>query len=162
MAAIINPLLLGVLAPAMAVMATLSYLAAVLFWWRGGRRQTQAAAPLRNPLELRVALLFGALLAAILLLGEVFREYFGAAGLYALAAFSGVADVDAINLALSRMSLDDLVPDAAVLGIVIATISNTFVKAILAAVIGGRSLAIRVLPPLFTAALGGWLVAWLL
>ncbi|MFQ5488658.1 MAG: MgtC/SapB family protein [Gammaproteobacteria bacterium] len=161
-AVIINPALLAVLAPAMMVMAALSYLAAVLFWWRGGRRQTAAAAPLRNPLELRVALLFGALLAVILLLGEVFREYFGAAGLYALAAFSGVADVDAINLTLSRMSLDGLLPDAAMLGIVIATASNTFVKAVLATAIGGRALATRVLPPLFIAALVGLLVAWLL
>ena len=61
-----------------------------------------------NPLELTSALAFGALLAAIMLLGKALTEWFGDAGVYGLAAASGVADVDAINLSLAGMSRDDL------------------------------------------------------
>lgn len=50
------------------------------------------------PLELGTALSFGALLVLVMLLGKALQNRFGETGVLALAAASGVADVDAIAL----------------------------------------------------------------
>jgi len=59
------------------------------------------------------------------------------------------------------MSTVDLSLDVAVLAIIIATSSNTMVKAMLALFIGGHGLATRVFIPLFVAAGAGLITAWL-
>jgi len=110
---------------------------------------------LSNPLELRPALFFGAILILVILLGKAAIQFFGDAGLYLLAAVSGIADVDPINLTLSRMSIADLSLNVAVLGIVIAASTNTLLKAVLAVFIGGPALGVRVLVPLLIAAAAG-------
>jgi uncharacterized membrane protein (DUF4010 family) len=79
----------------------------------------------------------------------------------ALAAASGVADVDAITLSLARMSLDDLLARIAVSGVVVAAGVNNLVKAGMATVIGGRRLGLRVGSPLVASTLGGLLAVWL-
>ncbi len=159
-AGVVNPALLPALTPPLLSMAGLTYLAALWFWRQGGAAPALPAT-LRNPLELRVALVFGALLALVMLLGEALRATFGAAGLYGLAAVSGLADVDAMTLALSRMSQGDLALASAVAGIVIAGAANSVVKAVLAGLVGGRALALKVAPALALAAGGGLsLVSW--
>ncbi|MEQ8516733.1 MAG: DUF4010 domain-containing protein, partial [Chromatocurvus sp.] len=87
------------------------------------------------------------------------RDAFGDKGLLALAAASGVTDVDAITLSLSRMSLDDVAVPTAVLGIVIAAAANTLAKAAMAAGIGGRAVGVRVGVVLVASALTGLAVA---
>lgn len=108
---------------------------------------------LRNPVELKSALLFGALLGLIMLLGEALSAWAGDAGLWALAAASGLADVDAITLSLARMSADDTAASVAAVGIVIAAGANSLVKGGMALAIGGRQLGLRVLLPLATGSL---------
>ncbi|MGD2112416.1 MAG: MgtC/SapB family protein [Gammaproteobacteria bacterium] len=156
-------LLQPLLAPAV-VMALLTYGAALYYWSgtinRKGKQDT--ATPLDNPLELKAAVVFGALLAMITLLGKALRAWLGAAGIYMLAAASGVADVDAITLSLSRMSQDELETGTAVIGIIIAAAVNSLVKGGMAATIGGRALGLRVGVPLLVASSAGLTVAWLL
>ena len=82
-------------------------------------------------------------------------------GLLALAAASGVADVDAITLSLARISQDDLALPVAVTGIVIAAAVNSVVKGCMAAFIGGRKIGLRVGAPLLVGATGGLLSTWL-
>jgi uncharacterized membrane protein (DUF4010 family) len=155
-------LLQPLLAPA-TVMALVTYAAALYFWWATGRKGKQeTATPLDNPLELKAAVVFGALLALITLLGKALRAWLGAAGIYMLAAASGVADVDAITLSLSRMSQDELETGTAVLGIIIAAAVNSLVKGGMAVSIGGSALGMRVGVPLFIASSAGLLTAWLL
>jgi uncharacterized membrane protein (DUF4010 family) len=117
---------------------------------------------LGNPLELKSALFFGALLVLIILLGKAAIHFFGETGIYLLAAVSGIADVDPINLTLSRMSNAELSLDVAILSIVIASSSNTLIKAMLAVFIGGSSMGVRVLLPLVFVVLAGLTTAWLL
>jgi uncharacterized membrane protein (DUF4010 family) len=117
---------------------------------------------LNNPLELKSALFFGALLVLVILLGKVAIHYLGETGIYLLAAVSGIADVDSINLALSRMSITELSLDVAVVSIVIASSSNTLVKAFLAVFIGGSNMAMRVLLPLIFVGIAGLTTAWLM
>ncbi|MGH7433583.1 MAG: MgtC/SapB family protein [Candidatus Methylomirabilales bacterium] len=162
-AGLVNPQLLERLWAAAAVMAALVYGTALSYWrFSAGRADDTAATPFKNPLELRTALSFGALLAVIMILGEALKAWLGEAGILMLAAASGVAEVDAITLSLARMSRGDLAPGVAVTGLVTAAAANSFLKGALAAGIGGRQLGLRVGAPLLAASAGGLLSVWCL
>lgn len=159
-ASVLNPDLFTLLLVPAAVMALLTYLPALMYWRAQSHQETEAVSPLKNPLELKTALSFGLLLALVMLLGKALRNWFGEAGVLALAAASGVANVDAITLSLARMSQDDLVLPVAVTGIVIAAAVNSLVKGGMAASIGGRKFGLRVGLPLLGSAIGGLVSAW--
>ncbi|MEQ6917053.1 MgtC/SapB family protein [Halomonas aquatica] len=161
-AAVISPGLLPRLLLPITVMGLMLYLPAIHLW----RRHRQALkvdipTPIQNPLELRTALLFGGLLALIMMLGEWLRDWLGEAGIYLLAASSGMADVDAITLSLTRMSLERITPSTAVLGIVIAATANNLMKSGLATVLGTRPLGKRVALPMVASMVAGLALAWL-
>lgn len=84
---------------------------------------------LKNPLQFFTALQFGLLLGVILLLATAMEEWYGDRGIYLLSLFSGLMDVDAITLSLSRMAQEGTDKSVATLGILIAVITNTLVKA---------------------------------
>ncbi|VAW60077.1 FIG01200667: hypothetical protein [hydrothermal vent metagenome] len=158
---LINPALFNQLIVPMAVMTLLILSFAAVVWHKKSSQPLDELTQLKNPLELKPALFFSGLLIVVILLGKTAIYFFGDAGLYILAAVSGIADVDPINLTISRMSSVDLSLDVAVLGIIIATTSNTMVKAVLALSIGGQALVTRVFLPLFVAAVAGLITAWL-
>ena len=116
---------------------------------------------MRNPLELRSAISFGLLLGVVMLLGKALEARFGQAGIIALAAASGVADVDAITLSLADMSGESLSIPVAVAGMVVAAAVNSVAKAVIATAIGGREIGLRVGLPLLGSAVAGVLVAYL-
>lgn len=162
-AGLINPALLPVLLTPMAVMSLLTFFFAALIW---REKETNKATPnlstLINPLELKSALFFGALLVLVLLLGKAAVHYYGETGVYLLALLSGIADVDPINLTLSKMSRTDLPVNVAVLGIVIAASTNTLIKAGLAVAVGGRKMFLQVVLPLLITASAGLAVLWII
>jgi uncharacterized membrane protein (DUF4010 family) len=92
---------------------------------------------LKNPLQLGMALQFGVLLAVILLLAEAMKEWFGNQGVYVLSVVSGLMDVDAITLSLSRSAHSDLAAEVAITGIVLACATNTVFKGLIFAFIAG-------------------------
>ncbi|MGD2055607.1 MAG: DUF4010 domain-containing protein, partial [Gammaproteobacteria bacterium] len=149
------------LVPAL-VMALLIYGPALFYWWSLRRRKSDATTPFSNPLEIKAALSFGALLALVMLLGKALQAWLGDAGVLMLATASGVADVDAITLSLARMSQDELAIRVAVMGILIAAAVNSLVKGGMASVIGGKQVGLRVAAPLLVSAVAGLLVAWFL
>jgi uncharacterized membrane protein (DUF4010 family) len=65
---------------------------------------------------------------------------------YLVAALSGLTDVDAITLSLSRSALSELEPQVAVRGIALAVVSNSLIKGVLIAVLGGVRLPLMTLP----------------
>ena len=154
---LIKPLLLPAL-----VMALLVYAPALYYWWSMRATKYDATETLSNPLEIKTALSFGALLALVMLLGKSLQVWLGEAGVLMLATASGVADVDAITLSLARMSQDELATRVAATGIVIAAAVNSLVKGAMAAVIGGREVGLRVGVPLLMCAVTGLLLAWFL
>ncbi|SEI57781.1 Uncharacterized membrane protein, DUF4010 family [Allopseudospirillum japonicum] len=160
-ASVINPELSASLAMPMLLMGAFVYLPAIFYWWTGSQTLITDVKRPANPLSLTSALMFGALLAGILLLSQGLQLWLGEAGILLVAAASGVADVDPINLSLSRMSRDGgLGLDIAVLGIVIAASVNSLLKASMAGVLGGKGLVQRVSIPLFLAVVSGLLAAW--
>ena len=159
---VINRDLLPSLIWPVVVMTALLYGPALLIW-RRNNRHTQVSQPTlnQNPLDLTSALVFGVLLTAILLLGEFLGNWLGDAGIYVLAATSGIADVDAITLSLTRMSNNNLATSTAVIGIVIAAATNNLVKSALAGFIGNRQTGLLVGIPMVLSLGAGLLVAWL-
>ncbi len=155
-AAVISPALLASLWLPISLMALTLYLPSLLIWRRHHRQElVESPALIKNPLELRLALLFGALLALIMLLGEWLRSALGDAGIYLLATTSGLADVDAITLSLTRMSLETIAGQTAVLGIILAAATNNLVKAGLAGLLGTRDIGWRVAGPMLASLLIG-------
>ena len=157
---LINSALFVALVVPMAVMSAVTLFSAAVIWCKNDDPPPDELTHLINPLELKPALFFGALLVLVLLLGKAAIHYFGETGLYLLAFVSGIADVDPINLTLSRMSTAELPPGVAVLGIVIASSTNTLVKAVLAVFVGGFGLGVRVFVPLLMAVGAGLLTVW--
>jgi len=157
---LINPALFNQLVAPMAGMTILILISAAIVWHRKSDQPPNELIHLKNPLELKPAFIFSGLLILVIILGKTSIYFFGDEGLYLLAAASGIADVDPINLTLSRMSSVDLSLDVATMGIVIASSSNTMVKAILASFVGGHSIGIRVFFPLLVAAMVGLIIAW--
>jgi len=100
---------------------------------------------LDNPFQLGMALRFGLLLGLILLLSEAVKEWFGDEGIYLLSVASGLMDVDAITVSLSRMARNDLNSEVASLGIVLASATNTLIKGIIFAAIAGWKDSIRLI-----------------
>jgi uncharacterized membrane protein (DUF4010 family) len=135
--------------------------AAALWFMRTASRELETRAPMENPLELRVAVTFGVVLAVVLLMTKALESWLGHAGLMLLAAVSGIADVDAITLSLARASRGGDLTVVAVTGLVIGAAVNSLVKAGMAAVIGGRALGSRVMLPLAAASAAGGLITWL-
>lgn len=137
----IAPGLLGALWPLL-VAGAIPLLAAALGAWRRLDARPHPSMPeVRNPTELKTSLSFGALYAVVLLLAAVLASEVGARGLYALAAISGLTDVDAIALSgLQLLRLEQIGPLDAITVIGLAVLSNTAVKAFTAAAIGGAAL----------------------
>lgn len=99
-------------------------------YMRQERRQQGGSKIFKNPFELGPAITFGLLYAAILLAAHSARLFFGNAGVYVSSILSGLVDVDAITITVSKLSgsgndLDLVVASRAV---VFAAASNTLVK----------------------------------
>ena len=157
----IDAALWPLLGPPLLAAGLVGYLAAAVLLWRAPKSEPAGEFRLSNPFELGPALKFGALLTGIMLLTRAATEWLGDAGVYLLALVSGLADVDAINLSLSRMAGESLALELAAAGILLAAVSNTAVKAALAGLGGG----VRLLLPVgfaFGAALGAGAVAHIL
>lgn len=160
--ALINNRLLPHLIWPVVVMTILLYLPAYIIWKHHEHTLSVDQPALKqNPLELKFALAFGLLLTAILFLGELLRGWLGDTGIYMLAATSGIADVDAITLSLTRMSQSSIAMQTAVIGIIIAAAVNNLVKAGIAGAIGKRALGWRVGGPMMLSLVAGLGVAWL-
>lgn len=143
--AAINAELLQRIGPMLGV-AGLVYVAAGLLAMRQGSDvgETKPIA-LVNPFDLITVLKFGALLAAILLLAKTVTDAAGSAGAYLLAAVSGLADVDAITLAMARGAPAQLGGETAGIAIMIAAAVNSMSKSALSWFAGGVGVGSRML-----------------
>lgn len=149
------------LGPPLAAMMGVCAVVSAAAWLLGRDGNGEPPEP-GNPAELKSALIFGALYAVILLAVAFARDRFGTAGLYIVAAISGLTDVDAITLSTARLvESARLEPGAGWRAILLASMSNLVFKAGIVAMLGSRALLGRVVL-LFGAALaGGGAILWL-
>lgn len=145
--ALFNSALVGRLAVPLGLAgATLAAIGALLLLMPHDR-DGEDGEPLRlgNPFELSTVLQFGALLTVITVAAKLATGAAGALGAYALAAVSGLADVDAVTLSMSRLATGPLGPDTAVRAIGLVVAVNTLAKAVLGWVTGGAAVGRRLL-----------------
>jgi uncharacterized membrane protein (DUF4010 family) len=155
----------GLLRPMLTLLGggALAGLVVLYLAWR--RLDDQHSAPvleMNNPTEIRAALSFGLLYAAVLFAAAWLSDWVGSQGVYAVALVSGLTDVDAITLSSLRLfNLGNLQIDQTANTILLAVLSNIVFKSGLTAVIGGSALARQVLPGMAAVA-GGLILGWLL
>jgi uncharacterized membrane protein (DUF4010 family) len=110
-----------------------------------------------NPAQLKTALVFGVIYAFVLLAVAAAKQWFGESALYAVSIISGLTDMDAITLSLSRMvETRHLEPEMGWRFILVASLSNLVFKGILAALLGSPRFAARI-AIFFAVAVGGGL-----
>lgn len=143
---VINPLLVQLIWPVVAIMMAALYLPAWWIWQHSAVEKIDKPNKQSNPLALQSALFFGLVLAVIMLLSHALSDWFGDTGVLLLAALSGITDVDAISLALGRQSTQTLEVATAAFGIIIAASVNTLVKMGMVVAIGDKQLWHKVMP----------------
>ena len=118
-------------------------------WWfyrhsKAAEINLENSAITKNPLQLSEAIKFGILFGIIYGAIALVQTRYGNLGVYLVALFSGLTDVDAITLSLSEMAKDGkLVEMAAMNGIVIASVTNSIVKLGIVYWLGGVKLGWR-------------------
>lgn len=104
-------------------------------------KETNISLKLSNPVELKTAVGYAFILAIFSVFIQGANHWFGNTGVYILATISGLADVDAVTITLSRAVNKTISFEVARNGIFLAVFMNTLVKIVLARIIGGRQLA---------------------
>lgn len=128
----------------MSVMISIAVLMSIVVWF-WSRKTTEVMPEQSNPTELKSALAFGMLYAIILFAVAATREHFARSGLFVVAVFSGLTDMDAITLSTSRLvAAERLTPHIGWKVIVAAVMANLAFKAGLVAMLGHRKLFLRV------------------
>jgi uncharacterized membrane protein (DUF4010 family) len=83
---------------------------------------------LKNPLELRFALLFGLIFGIVIVVSKAAQLYLGTEALYGVSAIAGITSVDAIVLSVIHLLPVSINISTAVAAIIIATASNNVIK----------------------------------
>ncbi len=112
---------------------------------------------LGNPLDISNVLLFGLQYVGITFFVYYANIYLGTKGLFITGIISGLADVDAINISMSKLSLVKINPSMAAIVILLAVLSNTVFKIGISYAKGSNKLRKQVLvglvPSIFIALL---------
>lgn len=113
------------------------------------RKDPQPIPEQKNPTELKAALVFAGIYAAVTFALAAAKHWLGPQGLYVVAVLSGLTDMDAITLSTSRLvehaeSESALAPGVAWRLIAVAAMSNLAFKGLMAAAIGNRRFAAMV------------------
>jgi uncharacterized membrane protein (DUF4010 family) len=136
---IINPELLKSLWLPLLLFATAGFIVTV-FFYRKMQTEILIEDILKNPFELKSALLFGAIFGVIIMLTTAAQVYFGDSGIYVASALAGLSSVDAIVVTISNLVADIIPLNVAVRAIVIALIANTVIKILITIIWGSDEL----------------------
>jgi uncharacterized membrane protein (DUF4010 family) len=145
----------------LAVMLLVLTALSLLVWWRS-RNEPHTMPEQENPSELKAALFFGLLYAAVLFAVAAMKERFGSQGLYLVAVLSGLTDVDAITLSTAQLvNGGRLEANSGWRVILLAALSNLLFKAGAVALLGQRRLLLQI-AALYgvTSAVGVGLLLW--
>lgn len=119
-----------------------------IWQWRRRGASTVSGADMETvaPFDLGTALGFGAFLAVMAVLIPAVQQWLGTPGVYALAALSGVADVDATVISVTRLHGDTgLSATTTVTALALTALTNMVTKAAIARTTGGAALGWLVL-----------------
>jgi len=153
--AVVSSGLLGQLLPVLAC-ALVPGLASVVYRVRRLHRQHEPPMPeIKNPTELRVAIVFALLYGVVLLVAAWLHDKAGAAGVYGVALVSGLTDVDPITLSSLRLfGIGNLAATQVTTAIGLAYIANIAFKLGMIGIVGGAEMLRRCSPGLALTAAG--------
>lgn len=116
------------------------------------------ATPTGGVFSLRTALVFGSILAVIVVVSAGLEERYGEAGLLLAAVVAGLVDTHSAAISVaSLVASGKIQPQDAVLPIIAGLTSNTISKILMAVSAGGWAFALRVVPGLLLVALAAWI-----
>jgi len=155
--AVVAPSRLSAVGTPLALMLTWMVLVASAAYLMGRRAGNAELPQSGNPAELKPALVFAAIYAAVTLAVAFAKARFGDSGLLPVALVSGLTDVDAITLSTANLAESGrLEPATTWRLILIAVLANLAFKGACACVLGSRTLRVWVVA-LFGAAIAGGL-----
>lgn len=99
-----------------------------LFQRKKNQDLTQTEIPVKKPLDLKSALVFGIIYVLISLLVTYANENLGQSGTLISSAIAGISDIDAITISASKLAGIKLDLNTAAMAVLIASVSNTLVK----------------------------------
>jgi uncharacterized membrane protein (DUF4010 family) len=126
------------------------------------KRETESH-EVSNPLSLMTGIKFAALYLVIVFMARAMSDLYGSAGVNVISLISGLTDMDAIALSLSRSAASDSI-DAGIAmgGILLGAVSNTVLKGIFAISSGSKEIRIPIIvvfvPTLLIGLAGWWFV----
>lgn len=145
------------------IMALLALVPTLVLWFHNGKPAPEPP-PQQNPTHLKSAVIFALMYTAVLWALAATKEYVAdPRAVYAVAALSGLTDMDAITLSTARMSLAQ--PEIAASGwrlVLVAGLANLLGKTLLAGAMGGMRMMLLIGALFVIPALGGLalLVVW--
>jgi uncharacterized membrane protein (DUF4010 family) len=154
--ALVAPDIFGATAPPLAAMGGFMLLLALVLLVRAPGEHGPEAADPDPPSDLKAAIVFGGLYAAVLLAVSFAQEYLGREGLYAVAALSGLTDMDAITLSTAKLvNVGGLAPEVGWRLILVGSLSNLVFKGGVVASMGHPRLRSRIFAVFGVALAGG-------
>lgn len=158
--AVVAPTLLVAAIGPLTVGLLLSLAPVGLFWWRVRQRPAQLPQQ-KNPTEMGAAVSMALLYTVVLFLLAATKKYMGEQALFLVAGISGLTDVDAITLSISRLVVDGGIDkDSAWRLILTAILSNLIFKGGMAASLGGWRLLKYVALLFIFPLVGGVALIW--
>ncbi|HLC39568.1 MAG TPA: DUF4010 domain-containing protein [archaeon] len=139
LATIINTEVALLLILPLGILGVVGYLMSYFMWKKNSREQ--AKVEIGSPLALKSALQFGIFFTVILFFANLVRTYVGEIGIYLVSLFSGLVDLDAINISLSTLAISSITPAIAARGIILAALANTASKWFLTRWLGSRAMS---------------------
>jgi uncharacterized membrane protein (DUF4010 family) len=134
-------IIFSLLLPMLAISA-FGYLLSFFVWKKAEKEKPEIK--IDSPLALKPALKFAIIFSITLFLTNVLQQNFGITIVYPLALVAGLVDVDAITISLATSTLTGLPMHEAVIGIILAGLSNTFYKWFYLQCLGNKEMAIKV------------------
>ena len=130
-----------VLGPALVAAAAAMGGAAAVLAWRGTRTAPESALP-ENPFEIQAVLRLALLLAAVAALAGLGAAWLGEGAVVAIAAVTGLADVDAITLSVPQLAPAVISTTTAATAVAVAVACNIVAKVVYAVALGTRRYAL--------------------
>ena len=159
---VVAPELFTRVAPPIAAMMVLMIVLSLTFLLRATDVHEYEIQEQEPPSDIKAAIIFGGLYAAVLLAVAFAREYLGPGGLYVVAAISGLTDIDAITLSTAQlMKSGGLDPSMGWRVVQVGALANLVFKGGLVVVLGHPKLRARILASFGLALLGGVAILWL-
>lgn len=161
LSAIVAPALVPALAPPVLGALAIGLAVTGSVWWRSradGKDGLDRV--VGNPFELKPALFFAVILAAVTLATRWAADAFGAGGVLLVSGITGLVDADSVIIANGRLAAATDAIEVAANGILLATLVNSVSKAAIALSVAARPVG-RLSALMLIAATAGGALVWL-